>query len=113
MREVVFRVGLLFFCLSTIANAGMGADFESILIRSAIVFFAVISVTYIMLYVFSKSQESEAELKSQIVHELLNDEEMKIVNSRIEERARFLMQEELKASREEAKENDEKTEVEQ
>ena len=111
MRELVFRVGLLFFCLSTIANAGIGAPFETVVLRSIVVFFIVVSVSYLMVYIFSRSQESEAKIKTKIVNEILNDEEMSVINSRIEERARFLMEQELSSEKEDREE--EETEIEQ
>jgi hypothetical protein len=110
MKEIVFRIGLLFFCLSTIANAGMGVPFESIIIRSTVVFFIVVSVSYLMVYAFSRSQESDAKIKTKIVNEILNDDEMSIINSRIEERARFLMEQELSS---EKQDKEEETKIEQ
>jgi len=93
MREMIFRIGLLFFCLTIIACIGMGVSLESTLIRSTIVFFFFISIVYVFMFVFSKSEENEMKVKTRLVDELLNDNNFEIINDRIEERARFLLEE--------------------
>ena len=94
MREVIFRIGLLLFCLTIIACIGMGVSLEDTLIRSIIVFFFFISTIYIFMYAFSNSEETEMKVKTRLVDELLNDENFEIINHRIEERARFLIEQE-------------------
>ena len=94
MREVVFRIGLLFFCLSIIACIGMGVSIEDTLVRSTVIFFFFISVIYLLVFIFTKSQEQEMLIKTKLVDELLNDNSFEILNRRIEERARRIVEEE-------------------
>jgi uncharacterized circularly permuted ATP-grasp superfamily protein len=94
MREIIFRLGLLLFCLTSIASIGTGANLEDTLLRSTIVFFVFITIVYTLMYIFSKSQEHEMVIKTKLVDELLNDENFDILNNRIEERARLLMEQE-------------------
>ena len=100
MREVIFRIGLLLFCLTIIACAGMGVSLEDTLIRSIIVFFFFISVIYMLMYIFSQSEENEMRVKTRLVDELLNDGNFDIIHDRIEERARFLIEEEKREEEE-------------
>lgn len=100
MREVIFRIGLLLFCLTIIACVGMGVSLEDTLIRSTIVFFFFISMIYMFMYVFSQSEESEMKVKTRLVDELLNDNNFDLINDRIEERARYLLEQEKREEEE-------------
>ena len=93
MREVIFRIGLLLFCLSVIVSAGMGAGFEETLIRSFIIFFCFLTVVYVGMYVYTKSDEQESDLKNKLIEEIIKDNNYNIVQIRIEERAKVLMEE--------------------
>ena len=100
MREVVFRIGLLFFCLTIIVCVGSGLTLENTVIRSSIVFFCFISLIYILMYVFTQSDESRMKVRAKLVDELLHDDNFEIINHKIEEKAKDLMQEELLALKE-------------